>query len=175
MKNPPPSVPIVSPLDAIQVSSADTVAILVSSFNPPVSEYLTVLKALSGLRGIKQAWMAPAHGGKDVVHACNVLAAMLATQGVQVGVCSLGADAGLSFPDDVFEACKGKLKYLKLKMAYVASEYPGRNPSDDEVVVIPRGFDAKPCKCFISEKFPLVRNQVNGSLLDFVKKSSGCK
>lgn len=175
MKKPPPSAPIVSPLDAVQVSSADTVVLLVSSFDPPVAEYLPVLKALSGLGGVKQAWMTPTCGGKDVVQACNVLASMMATQGVQVGVCSLGVDASLSFPDDVFETCKDKLKYLRFKMAYIASEYPNRNPSDEDVVVIPRGFDAKPCKCFVSEKFPLIRNQVNGSLLDFVKKSAGYK
>jgi hypothetical protein len=133
-------------------------------------EYLSVLKALSRLSGIRQAWMAPAHGGKDVVQACNVLSAVLSGQGVQVGVCSLGSDAKLSFPDDVFEHCRQKVKYLSLKMAYLASEYPQREPKDDEVLVIPIGFEAKPCKSFVISKFPIVRHPVSGSLLDAVNK-----
>jgi len=172
MKKPPLAAPPVSPTDAVQVSSKDTVALLVSSFNPPGAEYLSVLRSISRLAGVRQAWMTPVHGGQDVIQACNVLATVLSGQGVQVGVCSLGVDAELSFPDDVFERCRDSLKYLSLKMAYIASEYPQRVPKDEDILVIPKGFEAKPCKRFVVEKFPLVRHPVRGSLLDVAKKVS---
>lgn len=170
MKKPPLSAPAISPTDALQVSGSDTVALLVSSFDPPAMEYLSVLKLLGRMAGIRQAWMTPVYGGEDVGQACNVLASILSGQGFQVGVCSLGSDAKLSFPDDVFEHCRKKLKYLSLRMAYIASEYPQRVPKEDDIVVIPMGFEAKPCKSFIADRFPIIRHPVRGSLLDAVKK-----
>lgn len=163
----------ISPSSSLQVPTGGTVALFVSSFNPPVAEYLGVVKSLARYSGVIQAWMTPTHGGNQVVEACNFMASVLSNEGVQVAVCTLGVDSKLSSPDDVFLECSKKIKYVSPRMAYLACEYPLRTPGDDDILVIPPGFQSLPCKYFVTERFPLVRIPTGNSLLEMAKSIVG--
>lgn len=106
-----------TPHDARQLSSGDTVVLLVGQYDPPHIGYSRAAEALFSQPGVSDVWLTPVSGFAEAKEFCMIMAADMSSSGRQVGCCTAGIDKDLAEPEAVVAWCRKSFPYLKFKVA----------------------------------------------------------